>query len=291
MPEADLTYADVKFIRPRSRDNVASEDITYSEVKISNNQKPANIQQAGSSRRSKVTSERLVLLVLIALLVAALIALGFTLFDKIQMNQTVQSLKEENEALRKNQSEIKPKDASSTPTCPPPPTFPKPQTCPPPLGVKCETCLKKRPEWEPHGGNCYKFNTRKSSWNESRRSCKDQGGDLVKIDSREEQMFLEIKLRDLMEEPEDKFWIGLTDSGKQGSWLWVDGSPLDERLMFWSNGEPDNWIGLNPAGEDCVRMGERGGTHDLKCWFDQSCDFPQKSICEKATSISPRVCL
>uniref|UniRef100_A0A3Q2P7F1 C-type lectin domain-containing protein n=1 Tax=Fundulus heteroclitus TaxID=8078 RepID=A0A3Q2P7F1_FUNHE len=129
-----------------------------------------------------------------------------------------------------------------------------------------ETCLKCGAGWELHGGTCYNFSTGKSSWTESRRSCRDLGGDLVKIDSREEQ------------EAEDKFWIGLTDSELEGRWLWVDGSPLNERFDCSENF-------LNPAGEDCVRMGERGGASDLKCWLDKSCDDPHKSICEK-TAVS-----
>ena len=117
-----------------------------------------------------------------------------------------------------------------------------------------------------------------------------------------------------MEEAEDKFWIGLIDSEEEGRWLWVDGSPLETRfyccenilvhfqnqshpfllilfcssclsLTFWSLNEPDNWTRNNPAGEDCVRMGEKGGAGDLKCWFDHSCDNPHKSICEKAAQI------
>ncbi|XP_036001653.1 CD209 antigen-like protein E [Fundulus heteroclitus] len=233
MTEADVTYADVKFNKSRARENVASEESTYSEVKISNKHPPVsancaeNIQPPGSSKRSKVTSERLVLLVLIGLLVASLAA----------------------------------------------------------LGVTYETCLKCGAGWELHGGTCYKFNTNKSSWTESRDSCQDLGGDLVKIDGREEQMFLEEKLRGLMEEAEDKFWIGLTDSELEGRWLWVDGSPLDESLKFWWNKEPDDWKGQNPAGEDCGRMGEKGGASDLKCWFDRSCNDPHKSICEK-TAVS-----
>uniref|UniRef100_A0A3Q2GF86 C-type lectin domain-containing protein n=1 Tax=Cyprinodon variegatus TaxID=28743 RepID=A0A3Q2GF86_CYPVA len=145
-----------------------------------------------------------------------------------------------------------------------------------------EMCLNNRPEWERYQRKCYKFNTRKSSWTESRDSCRDQGGDLVKIDSIYEQIFLEIRLRELMEEKEDKFWIGLTDSKKEGRWLWADGSPLDESFYFSCFCEPDDWKKKNTAGEDCVRMGEKEGADDLKCWFDKFCDVPHKSICEKS---------
>ncbi|KAM4725678.1 C-type lectin domain family 4 member E-like [Anableps anableps] len=192
----------------------------------------------------------------------------------VDKEPTLQTQKEENEALRTNLSEMNPGRKSSTPTCPPRPTCPKPPTRPPRPEVK---------GWELHGGNCYYFSTSTSTWTESRRSCVDLGGDLVKIDSREEQVFLEARLRDVMKNDEDKFWIGLTDSEEEGRWFWMDRSPLDESLKFWNKKEPDNWTGQNPAGEDCVRMGEKGGTHDLKCWFDLSCDARQKSICEKAT--------
>ncbi|XP_014895179.1 C-type lectin domain family 4 member E-like [Poecilia latipinna] len=140
--------------------------------------------------------------------------------------------------------------------------------------------------WEQHGGNCYYFSTSKSSWTDSRRSCTDLGSDLVKIDSREEQMFLESRLRGLMEDNEDKFWIGLTDSVEEGRWFWVDGSALDQSLSFWYQKEPDDWKTENPAGEDCVRMGERGGSQDLRCWFDKACNGTQKSICEKPAAPS-----
>uniref|UniRef100_A0A3Q3BQT1 Immune-related, lectin-like receptor 4 n=1 Tax=Kryptolebias marmoratus TaxID=37003 RepID=A0A3Q3BQT1_KRYMA len=142
---------------------------------------------------------------------------------------------------------------------------------------KAQTCLKCGAGWEEHGGKCYYFNTNRTSWSDSRASCRDLGGDLVKIDSREEQDF------------EDKFWIGLTDSETEGRWLWADGSPLNE--SFWSGKEPDNWNGKNPSGEDCVRMGEKGGAEDLKCWFDSSCDIPHKSICEKSAETGSYVCV
>uniref|UniRef100_A0A3Q2QIP2 CD209 antigen-like n=1 Tax=Fundulus heteroclitus TaxID=8078 RepID=A0A3Q2QIP2_FUNHE len=191
----------------------------------------------------------------------------------LETNEHLNSLKDKNEALRRNISEP---DLTEQPRCPPPPASP------PPPKAKSEIHLKKTPDWENYQERLYFFSTDESSWNESRRSCQDLGGDLVKIDSREEQVFLEIRLRSLMEEAEDRFWIGLTDAEEEGRWFWVDGSPLNESLSFWSNGEPNNHAGRTPAGEDCVRMGKKGGADDLKCWFDHSCDGLQKSICEKA---------
>ncbi|XP_016522675.1 CD209 antigen-like protein E isoform X3 [Poecilia formosa] len=203
------------------------------------------------SRTSKLPAERVVLLVLAGLLAAALIVIYRLSFVLLDTGQHFQTLKEENEALRKNLSDL--------------------------------TCLKCEAGWEPHGGNCYYFSTSKSSWTDSRRSCTDLGSDLVKIDSREEQMFLESRLSSLMEDDEDKFWIGLTDSGEEDEWLWVDGSALDQSLSFWGYGQPDDLGVSDLPGADCVRMGQKD-RYDLKCWYDRGCDYPQKSICEKTAA-------
>uniref|UniRef100_A0A8C6S2N5 C-type lectin domain-containing protein n=1 Tax=Neogobius melanostomus TaxID=47308 RepID=A0A8C6S2N5_9GOBI len=116
-------------------------------------------------------------------------------------------------------------------------------------------------DWELHGTKCYYFSPRsaKLPWKESRKMCQKLKGDLVKIESREEQEFLGGKLQTEMIHEEDKFWIGLTDSEAEGQWVWTDGSPLNSSLAFWfgndKNKEPDNWTVQDPEGEDCVRMG------------------------------------
>lgn len=282
MPEPEVLYSDVKFTRPKA--NAAqtfspSADTTYSEVKIAKKQPPAGFHEDESSRKSNVTSERVALLVLSVLLAAAAIALGVTVFDNKRTKEELRRLQMNSETRNQSLSVVTETKPCSTvqPTGPPTPTATSYEPCP-----KCEA------GWEHHGGKCYKFTTSKASWNESRCLCQSQGGDLVKIDSENEQRFLERRLRVVMNELEDKFWIGLTDSKEEGRWLWVDGSLLDERFKYWSPGEPDNYNKVDPDGENCARMGEKDGAHDLKCWFDQSCKVPHRSICEKSEKTGQR---
>ncbi|XP_030597015.1 hepatic lectin-like [Archocentrus centrarchus] len=250
MPEAEVLYSDVKFTRGNrgvSGEAVSSSpDIIYSEVKLSKTQPataepPEGSQQVKSlSRRSKVTWERVGLLVLGALLAAAVAALGVTVSENLR-----------------NKEELKKQEE-----------------------LRNEPCDRCEAGWEHHGGKCYHFSISKSSWNQSRAECRAKGGDLVNIDSREEQRFLDGRVRNLMNEAEDKFWIGLTDSAAEGRWMWVDNTPLTE--SFWLSGEPNNWRGKNPEGENCVRMTEKTSNPDLKSWNDVSCSDPHRSICEKA---------
>ncbi|XP_060949287.1 C-type lectin domain family 4 member E-like [Limanda limanda] len=151
------------------------------------------------------------------------------------------------------------------------------------LGVTHKTCPRCEDGWEPHGGKCYFFSSVTSSWTQSRKQCTSMRGDLVVINNREQQKFLQSRLMIKMDNPEDKFWIGLTDSKNEDEWLWVDNSRLDPRLKFWRHYEPDNGKVPNPDGEvypdgeDCVRMGEEY----LQSWSDNSCESYHKSICEK----------
>ncbi|XP_013886687.1 type-2 ice-structuring protein, partial [Austrofundulus limnaeus] len=190
-----------------------------------------------AKRNSKLPSETVVLLVLCVLLTAALI-ISYRLSVEAA-RRPLQTLREENEALRKN------------------------------LSVKDKKCLKCGAGWEPLGGKCYYFNTDKLNWKDSRRSCRDVGGDLVKIDSREEQGFLKGKLGHLMANDEDMFWTGLTDSETEGIFLWVDGSHLNE--SFWGYNQPDDVSGISPNA-DCVRMGNTADPDDLKCCSVQDPD-------------------
>ncbi|XP_061679987.1 immune-related, lectin-like receptor 4 isoform X2 [Syngnathoides biaculeatus] len=232
MPEAEVLYADLFFIKSRG-----------------------NQSADGKPARSKLTTERAALAVVCVLLLLALIALCYVSYQNIQSGKNLQRLKAEREELEASQSESS--------------IFQD--------GV-CKSCDTG---WELNGESCYRFSTDKFTWEQSQNKCRLEDAQLVKIDSRDEQIFVERKLRDKMSSLEDKFWIGLTDSEREGRWLWTDGSALDPSLSFWSGKEPDNWPQGDEVGEDCARMGEKNGAADLRCWFDQACRNPHKRVCEK----------
>ncbi|XP_066541660.1 C-type lectin domain family 4 member F-like [Hoplias malabaricus] len=113
--------------------------------------------------------------------------------------------------------------------------------------------------WEFFDTSAYYISTDKKTWSESRDDCEDNGGDLVIINSKEEQEYLARKIG-------SKYtWIGLTDSERENQWKWVDGSALI--TAYWGQGQPDN---LNE--EDCAHVGYQENFSN-KTWNDLSCSF------------------
>uniref|UniRef100_A0A671XI36 C-type lectin domain-containing protein n=2 Tax=Sparus aurata TaxID=8175 RepID=A0A671XI36_SPAAU len=257
MTEADVVYSDVKFTKSKEKATVTSSpnESTYAEVKILKTEPSAGSQQQAAGG-SKVTAERVAVVVLSALLLAAVIALGYICYEYHQTTKHLQKLTDEYAAMRKN--------------------------------ITAEACRKCQIGWERNGPQCYYFSTDQLTWEQAREKCQQIGGALVKIESEDEQSFLMQTLRHKMTEKEDRFWIGLTDSVTEGTWLWPDGTPLNKSLTFWRKGEPDNWTEVNNTqyvdGEDCVRMGEKCES-GLKWWFDEPCTAPHKCICEKSAEI------
>ncbi|KAL6467151.1 hypothetical protein MHYP_G00249550 [Metynnis hypsauchen] len=132
--------------------------------------------------------------------------------------------------------------------------------------------------WIYFSSSIYYMSTEKKSWSESRQDCKNKGADLVIINSREEQEFVEMIRKGR------EAWIGLSDINKENGWKWVDGSTLNTR--FWCSREPNNYEG----NEDCVITGYvpqdgRPVIDVLNTWNDITCSVPVSWICEKKVSI------
>ncbi|XP_034003332.1 CD209 antigen-like protein C [Trematomus bernacchii] len=124
--------------------------------------------------------------------------------------------------------------------------------------------------WKKFGSSFYLFSTVYASWEQSRHNCTARGAHLVIVDSDEEQYFLDAMISNFSMIKGDT-WIGLSDREEEGTWKWVDGSPLT--LTLWVKGEPNNG---GVGEEDCAVI-----KPDTKRWNDQTCKDHIYWICEK----------
>ncbi|XP_034002682.1 C-type lectin domain family 6 member A-like [Trematomus bernacchii] len=90
-----------------------------------------------------------------------------------------------------------------------------------------ESLKKSCPEgWRKFDSSCYLFSTEKRSWEQSRDNCTARGAHLVIVDSEEEQEIITSMTK-------KDTWIGLSDREEEGTWKWVDGSPLTLTPERW----------------------------------------------------------
>ncbi|XP_037662872.1 C-type lectin domain family 4 member F isoform X3 [Choloepus didactylus] len=123
--------------------------------------------------------------------------------------------------------------------------------------------------WKVFSGSLYYFSDAKKSWNEAEQFCVSQGAHLASVTSEEEQTFL------TKSTSTSHHWIGLTDTGTEGFWHWVDGTPFSSARSrrFWGRNQPDNWRHENGHTEDCV--------HIQQMWNDMYCDAAYQWVCKK----------
>ncbi|XP_040002799.1 CD209 antigen-like protein C isoform X3 [Xiphias gladius] len=120
--------------------------------------------------------------------------------------------------------------------------------------------------WVYFSGSVYYISSTERTWQESRNDCLQKGADLMIINNQGEQNFTR-QFKKYM-------WIGLTDSEREGTWKWVDGTPLT--TSFWGSGEPNG-----NTGENC---GETKYPDMKNNWNDEGCSSTHYWICEKKVS-------
>ncbi|CAL8329214.1 unnamed protein product [Lota lota] len=121
--------------------------------------------------------------------------------------------------------------------------------------------------WQNTSCSCYYMSHSKKNWNDSRKACRERGSDLIVVNSKEEQdLFL------------SGFWLGLTDAEVEGTWKWVDGTPLT--TAYWGHPQPDNNGPAPNKEEDCVE------NYGMDGWNDASCLADRYWICEKKLDVS-----
>ncbi|XP_045570301.1 CD209 antigen-like protein C [Salmo salar] len=121
--------------------------------------------------------------------------------------------------------------------------------------------------WKKLGSSCYYVSTEYKSWEESRQDCRNREADLVVIKSEDDQTFV-----NWLCGVKDYVWIGLTDSVSEGTWKWVDDTPLTTK--YWKSGDPNGG-----RAENCVYF--YSWSSDTGAWWDYDCSYKYRWICEK----------
>ena len=73
----------------------------------------------------------------------------------------------------------------------------------------------------------------------AKEKCEKLHSRLVKVESREENDFIKTKL--LPTDKDGNYLIGLSDSDKEGDWMWTDGTQLDlDGYKNWGHNQPND---------------------------------------------------
>ena len=119
-----------------------------------------------------------------------------------------------------------------------------------------------------YGGHAYEFCTEVGRWTVARDACAAHGGyHLATVSDAAENAWLTATAAAYSGDP---WWIGASDRDDEGTFTWVDGSPVG--WAPWADGEPnDSWWN-----EDCVDLLIDGGG----AWNDENCQEFLNFVCE-----------
>lgn len=121
-------------------------------------------------------------------------------------------------------------------------------------------------DWQREGDNCYLFEKdEKLSWYGARIRCDDFGGKLTEPDTAKEMTYIMTNVH------ADNVWIGATDDGHEGKWVWASSQQLVSSNLNWQSGQPNNLY----ENQHCMEIG-------LLAMNDESCLQDNYYICEKA---------
>ncbi|XP_047660974.1 C-type lectin domain family 4 member M-like [Tachysurus fulvidraco] len=116
--------------------------------------------------------------------------------------------------------------------------------------------------WTLFQSKFYYISTKMKNWTESKEDCRKRGVDLVIINSKEEQTFVEALKKNRGN------YIGLSDQEKEGTYKWVDGTPLT--TSYWASANAFTAL------DDCVVSGYDGCIG----WYDRPCNESYYWVCE-----------
>ncbi|XP_035661762.1 brevican core protein-like [Branchiostoma floridae] len=126
---------------------------------------------------------------------------------------------------------------------------------------------------------CIRVGLEEKDYEDAQADCEREGATLAMPKTKE----LDVALRNVIVNKygkDSKYWIGLKESG---SWLWADGSSLDDHdhhYQGWNPGEPASGIKAWFESSDCVQYWS--GPTDTPMWDDTACGYNLRYICQES---------
>ncbi|XP_060094732.1 killer cell lectin-like receptor subfamily F member 1 [Heteronotia binoei] len=87
----------------------------------------------------------------------------------------------------------------------------------------CRLCPQN---WNLHENKCYWISKERQTWHNSKEDCIAKQSRLLVIQNQEEVTFIQSIM-----EGAQLLWIGLKAISPERKWTWLDGSPLDDKLL------------------------------------------------------------
>ncbi|XP_034323728.2 perlucin isoform X1 [Magallana gigas] len=129
--------------------------------------------------------------------------------------------------------------------------------------------------WTVNKNSCYHVSRDTASWVEATRMCELHGGYLVRVESAEEQSFVQNLIQGLHAR---QYWLGGSDWTTEGAWVW---EPYGQSINYtnWLHGQPDN----SHNAEHCLMVDR----HFHFKWLDSDCHTALHYICEDPEVVRP----